>query len=163
MGSVPAAVCEVTDTEDGDFSFPATLSEITGDLAAYGLGQQTASCSYTDGGGQVVSASVTYSIVDTTKPVITLLSRTPAANAFGWNNSAVTLTWSCSDEGGSGVVETPVSKILNLEGEESDGCRNMCGSRRQYGLGYADGDQHRYHRARHDSQRLTGGKCVRLE
>ena len=117
MGSVPAAVCEVTDTEDGDSSFPATLSEITGDLAAYGLGQQTASCSYTDGGGQAVSASVTYSIVDTTKPVITLLSRTPAANAFGWNNSAVTLTWSCSDEGGSGVVETPVSKILNLEGE----------------------------------------------
>ena len=63
-GSVPAAMCEVTDAEDGDVaSFPATLS---GTLDSDGLGAQTASCSYTDNGtpGLTALASETYSIVD---------------------------------------------------------------------------------------------------
>jgi hypothetical protein len=66
---VPAAVCEVTDAEDGNSSFAATLSAITGPLAAYGLGSQTASCAYTDEGGlSATPASATYTIADTTAP-----------------------------------------------------------------------------------------------
>ena len=100
FGSVPAAQCEVTDAEDGDSSFPATLSAISGPLAAYGLGELTASCSYTDAGGLTAVDSVTYSIVDTTDPTITFVSRTPAANAQGWNKTDVTVAWSCSDNVG---------------------------------------------------------------
>ena len=41
----------MTDAEDGDSSFPATLGTISGPNACDGIGSQTASCSYTDGGG----------------------------------------------------------------------------------------------------------------
>ena len=70
IGSVPAATCQVTDAEDGNSSFAATLSAITGPQSAHGLGEQTASCTYTDHGGLTASASVTYLVVDTTAPVI---------------------------------------------------------------------------------------------
>ena len=116
IGSVPAATCNVTDLEDGNSSFAATLSAVSGPLAAYGLGEQTASCSYTDGGGLTASASVTYGIVDTTAPVITFVSRT-AANANGWNNADVTVTWSCSDSG-SGVVNASLSQTVSAEGTD---------------------------------------------
>jgi hypothetical protein len=114
IGAVPAAVCSVTDAEDGPSTFAATLSAITGPLAAYGLGMQEASCSYTDAGGLTASASVTYSIVDTTDPVIFFVSRTPAANGNGWNNSDVTVEWSCSDNG-SGAVSATVTQFVSTE------------------------------------------------
>jgi hypothetical protein len=114
-GSVPAAGCSVVDAEDGNSTFAATLSAITGPLSAYGLGSQTATCSYTDAGGLTDSASATYSIQDTTDPVITFVSRLPAANAFGWNKTDVTVTWSCSDAG-SGVVNATVSDKVSAEG-----------------------------------------------
>jgi hypothetical protein len=114
IGSVPVATCEVTDAEDGSSSFPATLSAISGPLSAYGLGEQTASCSYTDDGGLTAAASVTYSIVDATNPVITFVSRT-AANGNGWNNADVIVTWSCTDSG-SGVVAASVSQTVSAEG-----------------------------------------------
>lgn len=59
VGAVPAATCEVTDAEDGDSSFPATLTT----LPASGLGTQTAGCDYTDEGGLSDTDSVTYSVV----------------------------------------------------------------------------------------------------
>jgi len=129
IGSVPTAICNVTDAEDGNSSFPATLSAITGTLSEYGLGQQTASCSYTDTGGLTASASVTYGIVDTTPPVITLVSRT-APNVNGWNNSDVTLTWSCTDSG-SGVVNDSVSQTVSTEGENQSAtgtCKDHAGN-----------------------------------
>ena len=63
-GSVPTAKCNVTDAEDGNSSFDATLSAITGTYGPLGIGSQTASCSYKDAGGLTVSSSLTYSIVD---------------------------------------------------------------------------------------------------
>ena len=72
FGSVPSAMCDVTDAEDGNPSFAATLSAITGPHAADGIGSQTASCNYTDGGGLSDSDSAMYEIVDTTAPVITV-------------------------------------------------------------------------------------------
>jgi hypothetical protein len=107
IGFVPAATCNVTDAEDGNSSFAATLSAITGPLAAYGLGDQTASCSYTDGGGLTASASETYSIVDTGAPVITDLGPTAGPNgANGWYTSAVTNQFTASDSGAGFAGQT---------------------------------------------------------
>ncbi|WP_404386355.1 PxKF domain-containing protein [Knoellia locipacati] len=99
VGAVPRARCSVVDAEDGPSTFNAELSAVTGPLAASGLGLQTATCDYTDDGDLNAVSSVTYSIVDNTAPVITLVSRLPEANGAGWNNSAVTVTWSCTDNG----------------------------------------------------------------
>ena len=115
IGAVPAAGCSVEDAEDGNTTFAATLSAISGPLAAFGLGERTASCSYTDGGELTASASVTFTIVDTGDPTIVLQSRTPAANADGWNNTDITLVWSCSDTG-SGVVDATVTVTVSAEG-----------------------------------------------
>jgi hypothetical protein len=97
-GSVPAATCEVTDAEDGPSSFPADLSSITGPYASDGIGSQTASCDYTDGGGLPASSSVTYSISDETAPTIgyTLSPATPDGDN-GWYRSSVALTWDVAD------------------------------------------------------------------
>lgn len=97
-GSVPAAICEVTDAEDGNSSFPATLSAVTGAYASDGIGSQTAGCSYTDGGGLTASASETYSIVDSTAPVIgsTLNPASPDGSG-GWYRGNVSLAWSVTE------------------------------------------------------------------
>lgn len=97
-GSVPLATCNVVDAEDGNSSFPATLSAITGPYASDGIGSQTASCSYTDEGGVTASASATYSIVDPTPPVIGyVLNPASADGSNGWYKSNVTLTWSVTE------------------------------------------------------------------
>jgi hypothetical protein len=97
-GSVPAATCQVTDAEDGNSSFAATLSTITGPYASDGIGSRTASCSYTDGGGLMASASETYSIVDPSAPVISS-TRNPATpnGANGWYRSNVSLDWTVGE------------------------------------------------------------------
>ncbi len=53
--------------------------------------------------------------IDKTAPVITFSSRLPAANGFGWNNTDVTVTWSCTDDR-SGVVDATVSQTVSTEG-----------------------------------------------
>lgn len=71
LGAVPVAGCQVTDTEDGSSTKPAGLSAISGPLAAYGIGDQTATCTHTDTGGLgATPASVTYQVVDTTAPAL---------------------------------------------------------------------------------------------
>jgi hypothetical protein len=94
-GSVPAATCQVTDAEDGNSSFPATLSSISGPYASDGIGQQEASCSYADGGGLTAAASVTYNIFDPSAPSIgyTLDPASPDG-LNGWYRSDVSLAWS---------------------------------------------------------------------
>jgi hypothetical protein len=105
-GSVPAAGCSVTDSEDGPSTFAATLSAITGPYAADGIGSQTAQCSYTDAGGLTASASVTYSIYDATPPVIDyILNPTSPDGNNGWYKSAVTLTWTITE------IESPLSLL----------------------------------------------------
>jgi hypothetical protein len=107
-GSVPAATCNVVDAEDGNSSFPATLSAITGPYASDGIGSQTASCEYTDGGGLQASASETYGIVDPSAPVITKVV-TPASpdGSNGWYTSDVTVEWTVSEpESPNSLVKT---------------------------------------------------------
>jgi hypothetical protein len=106
-GSVPTATCLVTDAEDGNSSFAATLSSITGPNSADGLGQQTASCSYTDGGQLTASASVTYSIVDPSAPGIgyTLNPAAPPSGSNGWYTGNVTLTWLVTEDESPGSLQ----------------------------------------------------------
>ena len=79
FGNVPVARCDVTDKEDGESSFDASLSAITGPRAAEGLGSQTASCNYDDSGDPSLNAkaSATYTIVDTSKPLVTVDAPAP--------------------------------------------------------------------------------------
>ncbi|HKP19692.1 MAG TPA: hypothetical protein VJT84_14545, partial [Gaiellaceae bacterium] len=51
-----------------------------------------------------------------TKPTISAGTASPAANANGWNNTNVTVTFSCSDPGGSGAVSATDVKTLSSEG-----------------------------------------------
>lgn len=107
-GSVPAAVCSVIDAEDGNSSFAASLSAITGTYAADGIGSQTASCSYTDGGGLSDSDAVTYSIVDPSAPDIsyTLSPSTPDGDN-DWYKSNVSLAWTVTEsESPSSLVKS---------------------------------------------------------
>jgi hypothetical protein len=95
-GFVPAATCEVVDAEDGNVSFAATLSGVVGPHSSDGIGEQTASCSYTDGGGLLASSSVTYGIVDPTPPSI-LHTITGELGDNGWYVSDVGLAWNVSE------------------------------------------------------------------
>jgi len=105
FGGVPAATCNVVDAEDIGESASPTYSGITGLLAAYGLGSQTATCSYTDGGGLTDIDSVTYSIVDTTDPTLD----TPGDQVLEATSSAgAEATWSIT--GSDNVaLEAPAS------------------------------------------------------
>jgi len=53
--------------------------------------------------------------IDKTPPTIAFVSRLPEANQHGWNNSPITVTWTCQD-GLSGVVEEVVTETLSTEG-----------------------------------------------
>lgn len=99
-GSVPTAMCHVTDTEDGAVAdFAASLSSITGPNASDGIGSQTATCDYTDGGGLAAdTAAATYTIGDPTAPTIGYTLDPGAPNGTnGWYNTDVTLTWLVAD------------------------------------------------------------------
>jgi hypothetical protein len=118
-GSVPNATCDVTDAEDGNSSFAATLSGITGTYASDGIGQQTASCSYTDGGGLKATASETYSIVDPSAPVITKVV-TPASpdGSNGWYTSNVSVDWTVSDPESPNSLQTTDCGDLNITSDQ---------------------------------------------
>jgi hypothetical protein len=107
-GSVPAATCNVTDAEDGSSSFAASLSPVTGPHASDGIGQQTASCSYTDGGGLTAAASKVYLIIDLSAPGIGYVLDPAAADGNnGWYRSDVSLAWSVSEpESPNSLVKT---------------------------------------------------------
>jgi hypothetical protein len=106
-GSVPAAECTVEDAEDGNSSFAASLTTITGAYSDDGLGNQTASCSYADAGGLVQETSVTYSIYDPSAPTITYtLSPSAPDGDDGWYRSDVALAWEV------GEPESPNSLVL---------------------------------------------------
>jgi hypothetical protein len=70
--------------------------------------------------------------IDFTDPSITMASRLPAPNANGWNNTSVTVLWTCSDqEGLSGVVSLEVTRTFADEGvhQSADGtCRDEAGN-----------------------------------
>jgi hypothetical protein len=96
------------------FSSPDTI------VSTEGSGQPV-SGSATDNAGNTAVASTVLNI-DKTAPTIALSSRTPA-NAAGWNNTDVALTWNCSDAV-SGPVANQVSASLTGEGEAQNATGN---------------------------------------
>jgi hypothetical protein len=107
-GTVPAAGCSVVDAEDGNSTFDASLSAITGDYASDGLGSQTATCSYTDDGGLTETVVATYTIYDPSAPTIgyVLAPSSPDGNN-GWYRSNVSLTWNVGEpESPNSLVKT---------------------------------------------------------
>ena len=99
IGSVPGAVCSVTDAQDGPSSHPATLSAVTGPHATDGIGSRSANCSYTDTGGLTATpSSSTYSIFDPSAPVIGYtLNPTTADGSNSWYRNTVTLDWTVTE------------------------------------------------------------------
>jgi hypothetical protein len=61
---------------------------------------QVISGTATDNAGNTATASVTLNIVKSTPPVITA-ALSPLPNSAGWNNSPVTVTFTCSETGGT--------------------------------------------------------------
>jgi hypothetical protein len=118
-GSVPTATCNVTDVEDGNTSFAATLSPVEGPHAADGIGAQTASCSYTDGGGLVATASESYGIVDDSAPAISYALTPPTPDGLnGWYQGNVSLTWTVSEPQSPNSLETTGCVDQNITADQ---------------------------------------------
>lgn len=78
----------------------------------------TLTCTATNGAGMQASQSVTLKI-DQTAPDLSA-SRVPVANAAGWSNSDVSVTFSCSDPT-SGVATAPESpQTVSAEGTDQE-------------------------------------------
>lgn len=74
---------------------------------------RTFTCTATSAGGTTTSEPVTIKR-DATAPAITATRTEP--NAAGWNDGDVTVTFACSDEGGSGVASCTDPKTLSADG-----------------------------------------------
>ena len=103
-------------------SFPAFdepggsgLAESSEDVAVATEGQeQEVTGTATDRADNQATAAAVLNI-DLTAPGISLAARTPAANAAGWNNSDVTVSWNCTDAL-SGPAAASVAQTLAAEG-----------------------------------------------
>jgi hypothetical protein len=106
------------------YTSPATHDLVDGDGVAsclpasgstFALGDTTVTCNATDAHGNAATPTTfKVTVVDTTPPTITFVSRLPAANSFGWNNTDVTVTWNCSDI--VGVLSPTVNQVVSSEG-----------------------------------------------
>ncbi|MCU1374581.1 MAG: exported protein of unknown function [Actinomycetia bacterium] len=112
--AVPAAACAVSDTEDGVVPVTPLLSAVDGPKAAFGIGSQTATCTYTDQGSNTGTATATYTIVDTIRPTLAG-SPTSAANGAGWYHGPVTIHWTATDAG-TGIATPPADSVIDAEG-----------------------------------------------
>jgi hypothetical protein len=91
---------------------------------------QSASGTCTDNAGNSAEASVIDIDIDKTAPGIAYASRLPAPNPAGWNNTAVTVSWTCSDAL-SGPLSGTVSDIVTAEGagqSASGACWDLAGN-----------------------------------
>src|ERR1700752_1350814 len=85
-------------------------------ISSEGAGQTSSSGTCTDLAGNISSPVSASGInIDKTSPVITFTNRTPAPNANGWNNTDVTVNWSCTDSL-SGAASASVSQTISTEG-----------------------------------------------
>jgi hypothetical protein len=75
--------------------------------------------------------------IDRTPPAVALDRRSPAANAFGWNHTAVSVSWTCRDAL-SGAVSDTVSDTLTADGagQTATGtCTDVAGNSATLSLG----------------------------
>ena len=87
-------------------------------LSASANGTNSISCTATDGAGNVGaamgSANTATVKIDTVPPAITGAAA-PPANAYGWNNTSVTVTFTCSDAI-SGIASCTAPVVLSTQG-----------------------------------------------
>ncbi len=106
------------------------VDTVTPDASVASEGQnQSAPGSCTDKAGNSSNASFTGIDVDKTPPTIAFVNRT-AANGAGWNNTDVTVNWSCSDTL-SGPVNASVSSTVATEGQNQSStgtCQDNAGN-----------------------------------
>jgi RHS repeat-associated protein len=95
----------------GDATSPVTSCPSPQTITTEGA-NQVVSGTATDAAGNTATTSVTLKI-DKTPPVITAAS-SPAPNAAGWNNSDVTVSFTCSDSI-SGVASCPSPVVMTAE------------------------------------------------
>ncbi|PYT99901.1 MAG: hypothetical protein DMG34_20070, partial [Acidobacteria bacterium] len=94
-----------------------TCSDSTSGLASISATGATTGSSTTSPLDVTVTSEGSGQSVNGTKPVITG-GRTPAANANNWNNTNVTVSFTCADTGGSGVdTNTVAGATVSTEGE----------------------------------------------
>lgn len=90
-----------------------------------------------DHAGNLEAERTTSVRIDTTDPTITLSSRLPAANANGWNNADVTVTWDCSDSlSGATSAQVSETKTENGADQTANGtCEDNAGNTASASLG----------------------------
>lgn len=109
-GAVVNYTASASDAEDGVIA--PTCIPASGSTFPLGLTQ--VNCSATDSDGETTSGMFNVSVFDTTAPSISAVV-SPPANANGWNNSNVTVSFTCSD-GESGVLSCTAPVTLSSEG-----------------------------------------------
>lgn len=91
---------------------------------------QSRSGTCTDLAGRASNTATANNInIDKTPPAISFVSRTPA-NGNGWNNDAVTVTWSCTDAL-SGVVSSAAVQTISAQGANQSVtgmCQDLAGN-----------------------------------
>jgi hypothetical protein len=89
-------------------TFSATITALDGDQDLYAFAVDTVG-----NAGAPVNAGEFK--VDSTKPTITA-QLTPAPSVTGWNGGTVTVTWTCTDPGGSGTATCSPSTTVTATG-----------------------------------------------
>ncbi|MGY1778839.1 PxKF domain-containing protein [Geodermatophilus sp. SYSU D01036] len=129
IGDEPTVGCDVEDDQQPGATAAPRIDRSGAD--EHGLGTVTVACEFTDEGGLSDRATASYEVVDTTAPTITA-GIVPAEpdGADGWYVTAPTVSFTCADEGGSGVVSCPEAVPLaegadqTVRGEVSDHAGN---------------------------------------
>ena len=122
-GSCTTGDGDVSVTLDGNAANPATANCSSGNWtltltnALSNEGTHTFSASQTDAASNTGNSGNKSVNIDKTAPTITG-DRSPDANANGWNNTNVTVSYTCSDNaGGSGLAGScPASDTVTTEG-----------------------------------------------
>jgi hypothetical protein len=109
-GAVVNYTASASDVEDG--SIAPACSPASG--STFPLGITQVNCSATDSDGETTSGMFNVNVVDTNAPSITA-TVSPPANANGWHNSPVTVSFTCSDNE-SGILSCTAPVTLNSEG-----------------------------------------------
>ncbi len=114
-GSGVAATYYAIDLPSCTSAATATCSTYTAPLSVTGDGTHTVTFFSTDVAGNTETQKSIAVNIDTAKPVIAVASRT-AANTNGWNNTAVTVTFTCTDTLSGLAVNTVLGGTLSTEG-----------------------------------------------
>jgi hypothetical protein len=105
-------VASITYTIDN--SAPVTIAAATASFTINTEGTHTVSYYATDNSQNKETTRTSTMKIDFTVPTITA-TKTPSANAQGWNNGDVTVTFTVSDDV-SGVVSVPANQVISTDG-----------------------------------------------